>query len=174
MTTHLEKRLDDRCDHSTVYLVQNKMKKTSRAPVTIEDFIDTVLVGCPRCSELATVTSTQRPRQARLVCTRCGLAKSEQIVSYTVGEANDPYFHLPLWLQAPCATHTVWAYNPDHLAFLKHHVEGIDRRRPPRSPTGEVNRLLTSRLPRWMQLSKNRDQVMKAIRAMESKLKADS
>ena len=35
-----------------------------------------------------------------------------------VGGPVDWYFHLPLWLQAPCCGETLWAYNAAHLDFL--------------------------------------------------------
>ena len=146
------------------------VRRALRAPHTIEDFIDRILVVCPRCSNMATVSSTGRPKRARLACKRCGLAKSQEIASYAVGETADPYFGLPLWLQASCSTHTLWAYNSDHLAFLKQYVEATDRRRPVRSLAEPLNKLLASRLPRWMQLSKNRDQIVKTIAVIETKL----
>lgn len=145
-------------------------KRAPKAPHTIEDFIEKILVVCPRCSNMATVKSTAGLRRARLACGRCGLARSQAVGSYTVGEAADPYFHLPLWLQASCSAHTLWAYNSDHLAFLKQYVEATDRRRPVRSPMDPLNKLLASRLPRWMKLSKNRDQIVKVIAVIESKL----
>jgi hypothetical protein len=148
------------------------VKKAPKAPLTIEDFIDRILIVCPRCSEMATVTSISPRTRARLVCTHCGLAKSREATSYTIGEVTDPYFHLPLWLQTSCSSHTVWAYNPDHLAFLKQYVEATDRRRPITIKGSGFNKSLAGRLPRWMQLARNREQVSKAIAAMESKLDA--
>src|SRR5436309_3357339 len=145
-------------------------KRAPKAPYTIEDFIDTIFVVGPRCSKMATVTSTSGPRRARLACTQCALAKSQEVRLYTTGEGADPYFHLPLWLQASCSTHTVWAYNSDHLAFLKQYVEATDRRRPVRSSVEPLKKLLASRLPRWMQLAKNRDQIVKTITIIEAKL----
>ena len=145
-------------------------KKAPKAPQTIEDFIDKVLVVCPRCAKMATVTATSKPIRARLACKHCGFAKSREASSYTIGEPEDPYFRLPLWLQAPCATHTLWAYNPDHLAFLKQYVEATDRRRPAGDFAPLRNKLLASRLPKWMQLAKNRGQIVKTIAMIESKL----
>jgi hypothetical protein len=144
--------------------------RAAKAQHTIDDFIDRVLVVCPRCSKMATVTSTSGRRRARLVCEKCGLAKSKEVSSYVVGQVADPYFVLPLWLQAPCSTHTVWAYNRSHLTFLKEYVESSDRRRPIRKPADPLNKLLASRLPRWMLLAKNRDQILKAITVIEAKL----
>jgi hypothetical protein len=146
------------------------MKRAPTEPYRIEDFIDNILVVCPRCSDMANVTSTGRPTRARLVCTQCGLAKSLTVSSYIVGDAQDPYFRLPLWLQSSCSAHTLWAYNSEHLAFLKQYIEATDRHRPARKSGEGFNRLLASRLPRWMQLSKNRSEIAKAIAALESKL----
>ena len=146
--------------------------RAPKAPHTVEDVIDTILVVCPECSNLATVTSTGRRKGARLTCKRCGLAKSREVASYTLGETADPYFGLPLFLQAPCSSHTLWAYNSEHLEFLKQYIGATDRRRPTRHSAGPLNSLLASRLPRWMQLSKNRDQIVKTIAVIQTKLAA--
>jgi len=146
------------------------VKRAPTEPVTIDDFISKIFVVCPRCSKIATVTSSGGFGLARLTCELCGFTKSEDVTSYSLGSAKDPYFGLPLWLQAPFATHTLWAYNSDHLSFLKRYVEVTDRRRPIRSAVAPLNKLLASRLPKWMQLSKNRDQILKVIAAIEAKL----
>ena len=146
------------------------VKRAPTAGRTIDDYIAEILVTCPVCSGVSTVKSKGGFGLARLTCELCGFTKSKAVRSYSLGAAEDPYFGLPLWLQAPCATQTLWAYNLDHLSFLKQFVEATDRRRPFRSPAGPLNQLLGSRLPKWMQLSKNRDQVLKAIARMETKV----
>jgi hypothetical protein len=146
---------------------------TRRAPTEcrrIEDFINKILVACPVCSKMSTVRSNGLFGTARLSCKLCGYTKSRDIKGYSLVKGEDPYFGLPLWLQAPCSPHTLWAYNSDHLSFLKQYVEATDRRRPIRGPADPLNTLLASRLPRWIQLAKNRNQVLKAIAVIETKL----
>jgi len=146
------------------------LTRAPNAPRTIDDFMGKILVVCPRCSGMATVNSRGGFGLARLACELCGSAQSKDVRTYSLGSADDPYFGLPLWLQAPCSTQTLWAYNSEHLLFLKQYIGATDRRRPIRSPIDPLNRLLASRLPKWMQLSKNRDQILKVIATIETKL----
>jgi hypothetical protein len=149
-------------------------KRAPKTLHTIYDFIGTILVVCPRCSNMATVASDRVlpavPVYARMICTRCGLAKSQGVDAYSLGSTTDPYFGHSLWLQAPCSRHILWAYNRAHLEFLKQFVGATDRRRPIRESAEPLNTLLVSRLPRWMQSSKNRDEIVKTIAVMEAKL----
>jgi hypothetical protein len=86
---------------------------------------------------------------------------------YTLGAEVDPFFHLPLWLRADCAGHTLWAYNVAHLAFIKRYVAATDRRRPEPDEHGWRNRLLESRLPKWMKLARNRAAILAATLELE-------
>jgi hypothetical protein len=157
-----------------------------RTPQTVWDFVDTFLVTCPRCAERATVHASTESTPARLLCTACGLqrewvcrkkgvrvsgkASAWEEGAYVLGGPADPYFHHPLWLQAPCCGHTLWAYNRRHLAFLRAYVAATDRRRAERDDKDSRNRLLESRLPRWMKAAKNRDAVVRGLAALEEKL----
>lgn len=73
------------------------------------DFLDEVLVHCPRCDGCATVTP--RPAipadktavgygildlQRRLRCTGCGFFKDRKVDSAVVGSPVDPYFQQPV------------------------------------------------------------------------------
>jgi hypothetical protein len=145
------------------------VKRAPTLPRTIDEFIDKILVACPECSKMATVRSSGFGH-SQLTCEQCGFTKSKEVTSYSLESAKDPYFGLPLWLQAPCSSHTLWAYNFDHLLFLKQYVQATDRRRPVRSTRDPLNQLLASRLPKWMQSSKNRDQILKVIATIETKL----
>lgn len=79
--------------------------------------------------------------------------------SLVIGAPFDWYFRLPVWLQTPCCGETLWAYNAEHLAFLRGFVTAQLRERiPPAS-----NRSLASRLPRWMRTAKNRDEVTRGL-----------
>lgn len=143
----------------------------------IWDFLDEFLVSCPSCSQRATV----RPLEtvARLTCLACGHSRETSNTArrsitysrspsmwkdgdYTLGGPADPHFHLPLWLQTPCLGEVLWAYNPRHLDFLEEFVSAGDRS-VRTEEGGAKNSLLPSRLPKWMQLAKNREQVLRAI-----------
>ena len=103
------------------------VKRAPIAPQTIDDFIGEILVACPGCSKVAPVKSKSGFGPARLICEACGTTKSKGVTAYSLGDAKDPHFGLPLWLQAPCSKRTLWAYNGAHLSFLRQYVEATDR-----------------------------------------------
>ena len=83
----------------------------------------------------ANVRAAAASRPPRLSCTTCGLSRDWEPGSpgvlfsrpastwpegqYALGDAADPYFHLPLWLQIPCAKNVLWAFNAHHLVFIQ-------------------------------------------------------
>ena len=61
-----------------------------------------------------------------VMCPTCKQEKKYD-VSYSLTYANnkqatDPYFGLQLWLQNPVDDNILWAYNYDHLEYLKKYV----------------------------------------------------
>ena len=147
-------------------------KKAPRTQATIWNFVGEVLVVCPRCTKTALVRLDADETHARLSCSQCGHVKTKSIGQYRVGEATDPYFHIPLWLQTPVTNHILWAYNSRHLEFLREYIQATNRRRPPRKPADPLNTLLASRLPRWIVLAKNRNRLLAALTELEKKLHA--
>jgi hypothetical protein len=138
---------------------------------TLSDFADHIVVVCPRCSadalvqalaygddEVATPPVWLEPR--RLTCMSCGLARDWTARHTVYGTPVDPYFQLPLALQAPCAGHLVWAYNLEHIHVLHRFVEATQRTRTP----GQGRQMsLVERLPGWFTSAKNRDAVSRAL-----------
>ena len=135
---------------------------------TIYSFQDEFLVRCPCCDSCAIVrcidpdkVDSFAPR--RFSCTACGSSKkwSEKKIErwYTV----DDYFHYPLWLQTSCCGKTLWAYNLRHLEFIEAFVRAKLRERKPHELHGWSNKSLFSRLPKWIQSGKNREEIIKAI-----------
>ena len=145
----------------------------------IYQFMDEFLVVCPKCSQCGRVrwidpstTDSFAPR--RFACHHCGTTKhwEERGISWGWREsARDNYFHLPLWLQVPCCGHVLWAFNARHLKFLRDYVGSALRERQRDPKYGWSNGSLASRLPRWMQLAKNRDGILRGIAKLEEKLK---
>jgi hypothetical protein len=72
---------------------------------------------------------------------------------------------LPLWLQTPCAGQVLWAWNTWHLDFIGRYVSADLRERTP-----NINTSLASRLPRWIKSAKHRDEVLKGIARLRSRL----
>jgi hypothetical protein len=101
-----------------------------------------------------------------LKCATCTQEKKYD-VSYSLTYANDkqatdPFFGLQLWLQIPVDDNMLWAYNYDHLDYLRKYVSAKLREKQ------EVTKYsMTQKLPNFIKLAKNRDRVLKAIGRLE-------
>ncbi len=82
------------------------------------------------------------------------------------GDAIDPVFGLPLWLQTPCCGHTLWAYNSRHLTQLQAYVAATLRERIPNGKWA-----MFTRLPQWVKSGKNREAVMRSLQRLKLKLR---
>lgn len=148
---------------------------------SIYTFGDTFLVRCPRCDRQAEVISL--PSQPELkaggqglfaprgcVCAHCGYVKEWYGKRLAVGsEAADWYFGYPLWLQTPCCGQKLWAYNEPHLRFLEEFVAADLREREPRL-RHSTSLTYAARLPRWLQVAGNRDEVLRGLARLRAML----
>lgn len=101
-----------------------------------------------------------------LKCPTCNQEKKYD-VSYSLTYANnkqatDPYFGLQLWLQIPVDDNILWAYNYNHLDYLKKYVSA--KLREERVVTKHS---MTQKLPNFIKLAKNRDRILKSIERLE-------
>ncbi len=101
-------------------------------------------------------------------CTTCGQEKKYD-VSYSKNyadnkQATDPYFGLQLWLQIPVDSNILWAYNAEHLAYLKNYV-GAKLREA--ISGGKYS--LAWKLPNFIKVAKNREKILKAISRLENR-----
>jgi len=155
---------------------------------SVYEFITDIYVVCPNCSKQAIVKTpgysfkNDFENNVKFICPNCGhnkLLKEKASIDLSSGSKQpivgriyhpastiDPFFYLPLWLMMECCNKTLWAYNYDHLDFLKTHVEAKLRER-----NGVVvsNSSVGSRLPKWMTSSKNRETILKSIKQLQSK-----
>jgi hypothetical protein len=146
---------------------------------TIWNIADRFLVRCPGCTSMA-VVQPEGGGRARFSCTRCGKSggwqdRHEGSVLYAtsldhfesgrvcIGAPVDWYFHLPLWLQTECCGEVLWAYNKDHLDWLRNFVNAKLRKRSYDPTHGWSNQSLASRLPKWMKSARNKSAVQKAL-----------
>lgn len=138
------------------------------------DFIDEVLVRCPRCDGCAVVLAdpgTNKDGETapagvmnvrrRLRCWECGYFKDEMVGSAVVGGPVDPFFQRPVWLQASCCGHVLWAYNVRHLDLLEAYVAAKLRERGELVAGAPAS--LVERLPTWLKTAKNRGEVLRTI-----------
>ncbi|WP_435204554.1 hypothetical protein [Micromonospora sp. bgisy143] len=100
-----------------------------------------------------------------LHCDGCGAATnaSYELRPVMVPAALvDNCFGLPLWLQTPCVGHTLWAFNPRHLAYLKEFLRAGLRERH-----STANASVVSRLPGWLKQAKHRGEALGAVERLE-------
>lgn len=100
---------------------------------------------------------------------RCKNCKQERIydVSYRLTysnnkQATDPYLGLQLWLQLPVGSNVFWAYNYEHLEYLRKYVSA--KLREERVVTKHS---MTQKLPDFIKLAKNRGKILKTIERLE-------
>lgn len=99
--------------------------------------------------------SCNQDKKYDFVCTRT-YANAKQ--------ATDPYYGLQLWLQTPIDDNILWAYNFEHLEYLKSYV-GAKLREAPAG--GKYS--LVWKLPDFIKLAKNRDKILKGINKLAKK-----
>ena len=141
----------------------------------IYQFIKDILVVCPGCGGKALVRTGNfqdmkfEVKDVKITCSGCGFNKilgsvpmrSKHLV---FGAPLDPFFHLPVWLQADFSGEILWAYNLAHLDFLAEHVGAKLRER--NSLKFNV-KSVGARLPRWMTSAGNREAVLRAIEKLK-------
>lgn len=155
---------------------------------SVYDFITDIYVVCPKCCKKAIVKTpgysfkNDFENNVKFICPNCGHNKilrekasidlgsgsNLPIIGriYYPANAIDPFFYLPLWLRTNCCNEVLWAYNYEHLDFLKTHVEGKLRER---NGAEMLNGSIGSRLPRWMSSKKNREVVLNCIQQLQKK-----
>jgi hypothetical protein len=85
-------------------------------------------------------------------------------------QGRAPCFRLPLWLQQPTRHGLVFAFNRRNLSALETFV-GTTLRERYELPAGKYReRTLQSRLPRWMKLAANREEVVRALERLHEML----
>lgn len=121
---------------------------------------------CPSCGERIErrFTGPRHEHPVRLDC-RCGWQVDTEIQWWPEQvEGTDPLFGLDLWLRSMFRSHVLWAYNADHLRFLREYVAADLRERVPTQ-----NGSTASRLPKWIKSARNRDDLLAAIIKLETR-----
>ena len=142
---------------------------------TVFSFSDHFLVSCPhcgKCARTAPIGKKDHRTLARFSCTHCGASKDREVQGWTIGLPSDWYFDVPLWLQMPCCGETLWAYNREHLEYLRSYVAADHRTRNSDANAKISNATMASRLPKWMITAKHRNEVLRCIDALQKTLTA--
>lgn len=127
--------------------------------------------NCGREFESVLPNQNQKVGEITIPCPHCGITRTykpkhdEYKIGYdTKGQAADPVFGLPLWLQADVRGDLFWAYNFEHLNEIKMYVMAKLRERQTTTHTTMVERL-----PNFIKDSKHRDAICKVIERLEKK-----
>lgn len=134
------------------------------------DFLDSMLVRCPRCDRTAhfeqhpsTPSDAGGRRQpgSRLVCRSCGLCGTGS-GAFRSSRYTSHCSYPTLWLRTGTRHGELWAYNLQHLDLIRRFVAADLRERAPWYDTGQ-KMTLVARLPAWTKSAKNRDEVLRAV-----------
>jgi hypothetical protein len=145
----------------------------ARHTLLVYPALDHALVHCPSCRGRATVY--QGEDGIRLACPACGHSRTalwsrRHYVRGPFPPRPENYdsgylpFDAPLWLEAECCgSNRLWAMNESHLDYLAAYVSETQRLRA--FPSG-----IGYKLPKWMRLAKNRDEILRSIERLRATL----
>jgi hypothetical protein len=85
-----------------------------------------------------------------------------------LGQPFDCFFKYPLWYKTEIKGNTLFAYNLEHLRFLKEFIQSPLRERA-QNEHGWSNQSIQSRLPKWLLSYGNREEIVKKIGQLEKK-----
>src|SRR5690606_15588860 len=104
-------------------------------------------------------------------CKSCGITQkyeprniSEEWVFSNNSKPCEYHFGLPLWLSSNFRSNHLWAFNYEHLEYLKKYISANLRER-----NNRTHWTMVEKLPVWMTSSKNRDKLIKIIKELEVK-----
>lgn len=135
-------------------------------------FENKIRTNCDKCGSPIRVLIETRKKVKKLnvQCGSCGQSYQLQpdhaeihVVFKDLGNATDPYFELPLWLQGEIKGNVFWAYNYEHLEYMKKYIEAKIRERHP------VHMTLLAKLPNFIKYAKNREDLLKLVERLETK-----
>jgi hypothetical protein len=109
-----------------------------------------VKVKCPYCGELIAGDVVKDMNE-------------QKIIFQNVRNAEDPYFHYPLYFQAQYRGKVIWALNREHLQYLITYLSADIR------TASEALEYQFSKLPTFMKTAKNRDGIVKLLMKLQEK-----
>jgi predicted nucleic-acid-binding Zn-ribbon protein len=120
----------------------------------LNDFYDKILIACKSCMNKA--IAIKKDNLIKVTCIDCGYNKTH---NHTM--PNEDY-----WLSIELSHGLFWAYNYEHLEFLRQHISAELRER---SLDDIKNHSIGSRLPKWISSKKNREEILKVIEKLKAK-----
>jgi hypothetical protein len=124
---------------------------------------------CPNCGLWLEkeIQGAKRQQYIEIKCPGCKTKIDEGVTWQpdAYGKPHDPFFGMPLWFVGRVRDHILWAYNRQHLSFIKKLVEASLRE----SSAPNQKKTLSNTLPKWMLSSKNRSHVLKTIEKLQTR-----
>ncbi|VXB71379.1 conserved hypothetical protein [Flavobacterium sp. 9R] len=130
--------------------------------------------NCSNCSSqinLIIPNVNEKKEKIAVRCKNCGITQdyeprniSQEWLFSNSGKTNENYFGLPLWINSNFRNHIFWAFNYEHLAYLKKYKSADLRER-----NNRTHWTMVEKLPDWMKSSKNRVKLIKLINELETK-----
>lgn len=130
--------------------------------------------NCSNCSEeieLLIPNVIEKKEKIAIKCKKCGITQdyeprniAQEWVYTENGKATDDYFGLPLWITSNFKENIFWAYNYEHLNYLKNYISAEIR-----ESNNRTHWTMIEKLPVWMSSSKNREKLLKIIKELEVK-----
>lgn len=142
--------------------------------ISLDQFRDEFLVVCPKCQGMGKVIpleiksdklNAQLFAPRKFICLKCVYRDNWKAHKILTGSNVDWYFRFPLWLQISCCGELLWAYNLEHLEVIERYVSAKLRERNKKGRNSFL-----SKLPQWIKSAKNRDEILKAIGKLRTKL----
>ena len=134
---------------------------------TISDFRYEFWVECVHCGNKAIIKIDSEKDTRRIACTNCGFNSEERDGAHWKGystKISPSLFGCELWFTAPFRNEIFYALNPEHLDYLEKYIASGIRENPDR--TGFT---MVEKLPRYMQIAKNREALLKLIAKLRGK-----
>lgn len=116
-----------------------------------------IRVKCPYCTEIVIGdVSNTRVQQS--------------IIFTDIRNAEDPYFHYPLYFQASYRGNIIWALNREHLQYLIDYLSADIRTvQSDFYKTYQTMRSQSDMLPAFMKTAKNRTGIVKLLHKLQTK-----
>ncbi|RVU01279.1 hypothetical protein EOD41_04745 [Mucilaginibacter limnophilus] len=149
------------------FTTMSRLKRFIDEQKTISHFRNEIWVKCIHCGNKAIIRFNDDNKTRRITCTSCGFNQEEEDRFLWKGYSKKPspsLFGCTLWLSASFKEDTLWALNGDHLNYLEKYIASGIRENPNR--TGFT---MVERLPKFMQVAKNRDTLLKLIKKLKEK-----
>ena len=130
--------------------------------------------NCSNCSKeinLIIPSVNEKKEKIAIKCKNCGKTQeyaprniAQEWIYRSNGKPSDDYFGLPLWISSNFKDYIFWAYNYEHLNYLKLYISAEIR-----ESNNRTHWTMIEKLPVWMSSAKNREKLMKIIKELEIK-----